>query len=203
MASVLSKETIADIRSGLHLNGQTFIGGKFVDAASGKTFENVSPRDGATINKVASTDSEDVDRAVQAARVVFEKGTWRNMVPKDRKKVMLRFAQLFEEQRAEFALLETLDMGKPISESYGVDVNAVLETLQWYAECPDKIYDEVAPSGPNALGLITREPIGVVAAVVPWNFPMLMSAWKFAPALAMGNSVILKPASLSPLVSET
>lgn len=123
------------------------------------------------------------------------------MAPKARKQTMLKFAELFAQNAAELAVLETLDMGKPISESTGFDVGAVHECLQWYAEWCDKTYDEVAPSGPDALGLITREPIGVVGAVTPWNFPMLMAMWKVAPALAAGNSVVLKPAEQSPLTA--
>lgn len=197
----LDKTTIAEIQKTLKIRGQAFIDGRFVDAASGKTFDNISPRDGQIINQVASTDSEDVDRAVAAARRSFEAGHWSRMAPRDRKKVLQRFAQLFERNMDELAILESLDMGKPIAESRNIDVNVVLETLEWYAECPDKLYDEVAPTASNALALITREPVGVVAAVVPWNFPMLMAVWKIAPALAAGNSVVLKPAEQSPLTA--
>lgn len=197
----LDKTTIAKIQKTLKIRGQAFIDGRLVDAASGKTFDNISPRDGQIINQVASTDSEDVDRAVSAARRSFEAGHWSRMAPRDRKKVLQRFAQLFERNMDELAILESLDMGKPIAESRNIDVNVVLETLEWYAECPDKLYDEIAPTASNALALITREPVGVVAAVVPWNFPMLMAVWKIAPALAAGNSVVLKPAEQSPLTA--
>lgn len=201
MTLTLTRADIAAIRARLQLKGQAFIDGRFVDAASGKTFANISPRDGQVIAQVASCDAEDVDRAVRAARRAFESGVWRDQSPKARKKVLQRFAALFEANMDELAVLETLDMGKPITESRTIDVNVVLDTLQWYAECPDKLYDEIAPTGPGQLGMITREPIGVVAAVVPWNFPMLMAAWKLAPALATGNSVILKPAEQSPLTA--
>nr|WP_314613815.1 aldehyde dehydrogenase [uncultured Pseudomonas sp.] len=187
--------------SQLKLLGQAFIDGRFVDALGGETFDNISPRDGRVLNQVASCQAEDVDLAVKAARRAFDSGVWSQRTPKERKAVLLRFAALFEQHMDELALLETLDMGKPISESAGFDVHAVLDCLQWYAECCDKLYDEVAPSGPAALGLVTREAIGVVAAVTPWNFPMLMAMWKVAPALAMGNSVILKPAEQSPLTA--
>ncbi|EJT85196.1 aldehyde dehydrogenase [Pseudomonas putida S11] len=153
------------------------------------------------LNQVASCQAEDVEMAVKAARRAFDSGVWSQRTPKERKRVMLRFAALFEQHMEELALLETLDMGKPISESAGFDVHAVLDCLQWYAESCDKLYDEVAPSGPSAVGLVTREAIGVVAAVTPWNFPMLMAMWKVAPALAMGNSVVLKPAEQSPLTA--
>lgn len=201
MTLQLSKSDILGIRSRLAIKGQAFINGRFVDAASGETFDNISPRDGQVIAKVASCDTTDVDLAVKAARHAFEAGVWRDRSPKERKKVLQRFAALFEKHMDELAVLETLDMGKPITESRTIDVNVVLDTLQWYAECPDKLYDEIAPTGPNQLATITREPVGVVGAVVPWNFPMLMASWKLAPALAMGNSVILKPAEQSPLTA--
>jgi 4-guanidinobutyraldehyde dehydrogenase/NAD-dependent aldehyde dehydrogenase len=197
----LTQADVAAIRSRIAIKGQAFIDGRFVDAASGETFDDISPRDGKAIARVAAGDAEDVDRAVKAARRTFEAGDWRDRSPKERKKVLQRFAALFEKHMDELAVLETLDMGKPISESRNIDVNVVLDTLQWYAECPDKLYDEIAPTGPGQLAMITREPIGVVGAVVPWNFPMLMATWKFAPALAMGNSVVLKPAEQSPLTA--
>lgn len=201
MTLPLAKSDIAAIHARLQPKGQAFIDGRFANAASGETFANISPRDGAVIGEVAACDSADVDIAVRAARRSFESGVWRDQSPKARKKVLQRFADLFEANMDELAILETLDMGKPIRESRSIDVAVVLETLQWYAECPDKLYDEIAPTGPGQLGLITREPIGVVGAVVPWNFPMLMAAWKLAPALATGNSVILKPAEQSPLTA--
>ena len=197
----LSRSDIEEIRSGLAIKGQAFIDGRFVESVSGETFDDISPRDGQVIAKVAACDAADVDLAVKAARRAFDTGVWRDRSPKERKKVLQRFAALFEKHMDELAVLETLDMGKPISESRTIDVNVVLDTLQWYAECPDKLYDEIAPTGPNQLATITREPVGVVGAVVPWNFPMLMAAWKLAPALATGNSVILKPAEQSPLTA--
>ncbi|WP_439615177.1 aldehyde dehydrogenase [Shinella sp.] len=197
----LTQADVAAIRSRIAIKGQAFIDGRFVDAASGETFDDISPRDGKAIARVAAGDAEDVDRAVKAARRTFEAGDWRDRSPKERKKVLQRFAALFEKHMDELAVLETLDMGKPVSESRNIDVNVVLDTLQWYAECPDKLYDEIAPTGPGQLAMITHEPIGVVGAVVPWNFPMLMATWKFAPALAMGNSVVLKPAEQSPLTA--
>lgn len=201
MNLALTQSDVTAIRSRLAIRGQAFIDGRFVDAASGETFDDISPRDGKAIARVAAGDAEDIDRAVKAGRRAFEAGVWRERSPKERKKVLQRFAALFEKHMDELAVLETLDMGKPVSESRNIDVNVVLDTLQWYAECPDKLYDEIAPTGPGQLAMITREPIGVVGAVVPWNFPMLMATWKFAPALAMGNSVVLKPAEQSPLTA--
>ncbi len=188
-----------DRAASLTYRNKAFIDGKFVDAASGETFECVSPVDGKLLTEVAACDKADVDVAVKAARRAFESGVWSEMNPKDRKKALLKFAALIEKHTDELALLETLDMGKPITFAVNVDVAGVVNTVQWYAEAIDKIYDEIAPSNRNALAMITREPLGVVAAVVPWNFPLLMAAWKFGPALAAGNSVILKPAEQSPL----
>lgn len=197
----LTYESVTAMRESLSIKGQAFIDGRLTDAVSGETFAAISPRDGKVIAQVAACDKEDIDKAVSSARLAFETGSWRGKSPKERKKVLQKFAALFEKNMDELALLETLDMGKPISESRNIDVNVVLDTLQWYAECPDKLYDEIAPTGPGQLATITREPVGVVAAVVPWNFPMLMATWKFAPALAMGNSVVLKPAEQSSLTA--
>ena len=185
----------------LAINGNAFIDGRYVPASSGATFDCVSPIDGRVLAAVASTDAPDVDRAVAAARRAFEAGTWSRQAPRDRKRVLLKFAQLIERHAEELALLETLDMGKPISDSLAVDIPATVRCLTWYAEAIDKLYDEVAPTGHDALALITREPVGVVGAIVPWNFPLIMAAWKIGPALAAGNSFILKPSEKSPLTA--
>lgn len=183
----------------LSFRSQAFIDGKFVPAASGETFDNISPVDGKVLAKVAACDKEDVDRAVKAARAAFNAGKWSDAAPKARKRTLQKFADLVLRHADELALLETLDMGKPITFAKNVDIMAVVETIRWYAEAIDKVYDEIAPTPKDQLALITREPLGVVGAVVPWNFPLLMAAWKFSPALAAGNSVILKPAEQSPL----
>ncbi|MGE4248606.1 MAG: aldehyde dehydrogenase [Parvibaculaceae bacterium] len=180
---------------------QAFINGRFTAAASGKTFDCISPIDGQALTKVAECDKEDVARAVTAARAVFEKGTWAQMAPAQRKRILLKWVALIEKHRDELALLETLDVGKPIAHAQAVDIASALRCLQWYAETPDKVYDELAPARPDSISMITREPIGVVGAVVPWNFPLLMASWKLGPALATGNSVILKPAEQSPLTA--
>jgi gamma-glutamyl-gamma-aminobutyraldehyde dehydrogenase/4-guanidinobutyraldehyde dehydrogenase/NAD-dependent aldehyde dehydrogenase len=138
---------------------------------------------------------------VAAARAAFEDRRWASQAPQARKRVLQRFAELVEQNADELALLETLDMGKPIKNSLAVDVRATANTLRWYGEAIDKIYDEIAPTAEHSLALITREPVGVVAAIVPWNYPMLMAAWKIAPALAAGNSVVLKPSEKSPLTA--
>ncbi|WP_404384545.1 aldehyde dehydrogenase [Caenispirillum salinarum] len=199
MSKLLSHDDYQKLAADFRPRTQLFIDGTFVDAQSGKTFDDVSPRDGKVIAQVAEGDAADIDLAVKAARRAFEKGSWANMAPAKRKRVLLAFAEKLREHRNELALLESLDMGKPIRDAFSVDVMSSANCIQWHAEAIDKVYDEVAPSGPDALGLITREPIGVVAAVVPWNFPMMMAAWKLGPALATGNSVIVKPAEQSPL----
>ncbi|HEY3639104.1 MAG TPA: aldehyde dehydrogenase [Rhizomicrobium sp.] len=183
----------------LAFRSQAFIGGKYVAAASGETFDDISPIDGKVLARVAACDKEDVDRAVKAARAAFNKGVWADAPPKHRKRTLQKLADLIVKHADELALLETLDMGKPITFARSGDINAVAETVRWYAETIDKMYDEIAPTPKNSLGLITREPLGVVGAVVPWNFPLLMAAWKFGPALATGNSIIIKPAEQSPL----
>ena len=186
---------------GLVYRNQAFINGQHVPAASGRTFDCVSPIDGRVLTQVAECDAEDVNRAVAAARAAFEKGGWSACHPQKRKKVLTRFAELILKHRDELALLETLDMGKPIASSAGGDIPASTQAIQWYGEAADKQYDDVAPYRPNSVALITREPIGVVAAVVPWNYPLMMASWKLGPALAAGNSIILKPAEQSPLTA--
>ena len=185
----------------LPINGQAFIDGRYVAAASGVTFADVSPIDGRVIAQVASTQQADVDLAVAAARRAFEQGVWARQAPAARKRVLQKFADLILAHRDELALLETLDMGKPIGDSLAVDIPSTARCIHWYAEAVDKIYDQVAPTSHDALALVTREPIGVVAAIVPWNFPLIMAAWKIGPALAAGNSFILKPSEKSPLTA--
>ena len=178
---------------------EAFIDGRFVPAASGRTFTDIAGRDGQPIAEVAEGGAEDVDRAVSAARRAFDDRRWADQTPSDRKRVLLKFADLIRANRDELALLESLDVGKPIRDTLAVDVPSAAATIQWYAETIDKAYGDVGPTGPDALSLVTREPIGVVAAIVPWNYPLIITAWKLGPALATGNSVVLKPASQSPL----
>jgi gamma-glutamyl-gamma-aminobutyraldehyde dehydrogenase/4-guanidinobutyraldehyde dehydrogenase/NAD-dependent aldehyde dehydrogenase len=187
--------------AGLEPRTQAWIDGAYADAASGETFARVNPATGVEIARVAACDVEDVDRAVAGARAVFEAGTWRDAAPKQRKRVLTRLATLIEEHADELALLETLDMGKPIRDSRKVDVPAAAGCIAYYGEAVDKVYDEVAPTDPSAVAMVRREPLGVIGAVVPWNFPLLMAAWKLGPALATGNSVVLKPAEQSPLTA--
>ncbi|MBO9353856.1 aldehyde dehydrogenase family protein [Bordetella petrii] len=183
----------------LQLRGQAYIDGAYVDAADGATFAAHSPIDGRKLADVAACGAADVDRAVQAARRAFEAGSWRDLPPRERKARLLRLAALITEHTETLALVETLDMGKPIRDALAFDLPETAHCYAWYGEAVDKIYDEIAPTGGQALATITREPLGVVAAVVPWNYPLMMAAWKVAPALAAGNSVILKPAEQSAL----
>jgi acyl-CoA reductase-like NAD-dependent aldehyde dehydrogenase len=178
-----------------------FIDGRPVDPRTDATFTSVGPRDGTVVATLPACGAEDVDRAVEAARAAFADGRWRDRAPAERKAVLLRFADLVEEHRDELALLETLDTGKPIGDTTSVDAPSVAATLRWYAEAADKLYGEVAPTGPDALATITREPVGVVAAIVPWNYPLIITAWKLGPALITGNSVIVKPAEQSPMAT--
>jgi acyl-CoA reductase-like NAD-dependent aldehyde dehydrogenase len=185
----------------LQFRTQAFIAGRYADAASGATFDCLNPATGKLLARVASGDQEDINRAVSSARAVFREGSWANLAPTERKRILLRFADLVAAHGDELALLETLDMGKPINDSLKVDVPGAARCIRWYAEAIDKVYDQVAPTGHDALALITREPMGVVGAIVPWNFPLLMAAWKFAPILAAGNSLVLKPSEKSPLTA--
>ncbi len=183
----------------LAIEGRAFVDGEHVHAASGRTFDDVSPIDGRVVARVARCDAADIDRAVASARAAYERGEWRRTDPKERKRVLLRFAELIRTDLERLALLESLDVGKPILNSVGVDVPFAADCIAYYAEFADKLYDEIAPTGPNETALIRREPLGVVGAIVPWNYPLIISAWKLGPALLAGNSVVLKPAEQSPL----
>ena len=185
----------------LRIEGRAFIQGEYTEAQAGDRFDCISPVDGRVLAQVASCDQADAERAVASARAAFEAGSWARLAPAKRKAVMIRFADLLEANREELALLETLDMGKPIGDSLAVDIPGAARALRWSGEAIDKIYDEVAATPHDQLGLVTREPVGVVAAIVPWNFPLMMACWKLGPALATGNSVVLKPSEKSPLTA--
>ena len=176
-----------------------FIDGTFRPAQSGQRFVTENPATGQPLAEVAAGDSADIELAVRAARRAFDDGRWSRRSPADRKTVLLRFADLLEANLEELAMLDSLEAGKPITDCREVDVPDAIRTIRWFAEAIDKVFDSVAPTGPDALALIVREPIGVVGAVVPWNFPLLMATWKVAPAVAAGNSVIVKPAELTSL----
>ncbi|WP_314018227.1 aldehyde dehydrogenase [Stutzerimonas degradans] len=185
----------------LRIEGRAFIQGEYTAAADGARFDCISPIDGRLLTQVASCDQADAERAVTSARAAFDAGVWARLAPAKRKAVMIRFAELLEAHAEELALLETLDMGKPIGDSLAVDIPGAARALRWSGEAIDKVYDEVAPTPHDQLGLVTREPVGVVAAIVPWNFPLMMACWKLGPALATGNSVVLKPSEKSPLTA--
>ena len=176
-----------------------FINGEYSAAADNSVFATIDPAAQQTLAEVARGKKADVDRAVQAARSAFERGDWSQASPAQRKAVLNKFADLMEAHCEELALLETLDTGKPIRHSLRDDIPGAARAIRWYAEAIDKVYGEVAPTGGNELAMIVREPIGVIAAVVPWNFPLLLACWKLGPALASGNSVVLKPSEKSPL----
>ena len=185
----------------LSIDGRAFIEGQRVHSVSGASFDKHSPIDGRRLGAVARCDAADVDAAVRSARAAFDSARWSGMPPAARKKLLLRFAEKILAAREELALLETLDMGKPIRDALAVDVPSTARCIGWYAEAVDKVYDEIAPTGRHALALITREPVGVVAAIVPWNYPMIMAARKLGPALAAGNAVVLKPSEKSPFTA--
>ena len=191
------QERAASVR----IEARAFIDGRYVTAGSGRTFKTINPATGQSLAEIAACDEHDVNRAVKAARKAFDSGSWSRAPRAHRKRVLLRLAELLLQHKEELAVLETLDMGKLVQDAVTLDIPASAEVFQWYAETCDKLYDEIAPTDENALALITREPLGVVGAVVPWNFPLKMAAWKCAPALAAGNSVILKPAEQSPLTA--
>ncbi|WP_067272044.1 aldehyde dehydrogenase [Mitsuaria sp. 7] len=185
----------------LRPDGRLLINGERRASLSGATFAKHSPVDGRLLGPVARGSAEDIDAAVASARQAFEDGRWRERSPRERKRVLQRWSDLLLSHRDELALLETLDMGKPITHSRDVDVPSSAHCLAWYGEAVDKIYDEIAPTSSQALALITREPMGVVGAIVPWNYPLIMAAWKLGPALAAGNSVVLKPSERSPFTA--
>ncbi|MFQ5662762.1 MAG: aldehyde dehydrogenase family protein [Terriglobia bacterium] len=181
--------------------GKLFIGGQWVEAASGKTFSTLNPATGELLTQLAEADAPEVEAAVRAARRAFEEGPWASMSAADRGKLLLKLADLVEKHIEEFAYLETLDNGKPIFESRYVDLPMVVEVLQYYAGWTTKIHGETIPVRGPFFNYTLREPVGVVAAIVPWNFPLLLASWKIAPALATGNTVIWKPAQLTSLTA--
>ncbi|MDF2046577.1 aldehyde dehydrogenase family protein [Microbacterium sp. Kw_RZR3] len=178
---------------------RAWIDGEFVDAADGATFETVNPATGAVLAHVARCGPREVDRAVLAARRAFDAGSWSRAAPRERKRILFAVADAIEGATDELALLDSLDGGKRIADTSTIDAPGSAAILRWYAEAIDKVYGEVAPTAGTDLAIVTREPVGVVGAVVPWNYPLETAIWKIAPALAAGNSVVLKPAEDTPL----
>ena len=201
MATTLTLEpaAIAEAVDGLDFSTQAFIDGRFVDAASGNTYTSLNPATGQPLAEVAECGSADVDLAVAAARRQAEDGAWSRVSPADRKHILIRFADLIAEHVAELALTESLDAGKPIADTLEGDIPETADCIRWHAEAIDKVYDQVAPTGRDSVAMITREPVGVVGAVIPWNYPAQMAAWKLGPVLATGNAVVIKPASQTAL----
>lgn len=183
----------------LRLRDQLWIDGKPTPASDGRRFPTINPANGETLAEVARGTAADIDRAVASARAAFNDGRWSRIAPAARKETLLRLAALIRQHIPELALLDSLDMGKLVREAATIDAPGSAHFFQWHAEAIDKLYDEIAPTGPGDLALIRRVPLGVIGAVVPWNFPLDMATWKLAPALATGNSVVLKPAEQSPL----
>ena len=176
-----------------------FIDGKFQAARSRKTFDSINPATGKVLAKIAACNAKDVDFAVKKARDAFDDGRWSKLHPAERKAMLIRLAKLMKRNRHELAVLESIDSGKPVRDCQTIDLTETINCLIWHAEAVDKIYDQLAPVGDDALAIVVREPVGVVGCVLPWNFPMLMMAWKVAPALAAGNSIVLKPAEQTSL----
>jgi acyl-CoA reductase-like NAD-dependent aldehyde dehydrogenase len=191
----------AETVSALSLKTDLFIGGEFVPSASGKRFSTTNPATGERIAEVAEAGREDLDRAVAAARDAFESGPWAAMKPRERGRILIKAADLLLSRAEEFGRLETLDNGKPIFESAKIDMPVAAEALSYFGEYADKLYGDTFPARSDAFLMTMREPVGVVGAITPWNFPLLQAMWKIAPALALGNSVVLKPASLTPLTA--
>ncbi|NIA69349.1 aldehyde dehydrogenase [Pelagibius litoralis] len=191
----------ASIANGLRLPSGTFIDGTLKPAINGATFETRNPYSGAVIAVLPACGAADVDAAVAAARRSFEAGVWSGKHPSERKAVLSTFADLIMADLEELAVMEAMDAGKPVADCLSVDVPETANCIRWHGEAQDKLYDQIAPTSPDAVGLIVREPIGVVAAVLPWNFPLLMMAWKIGPALATGNSVVVKPAEQTSLTA--
>ena len=197
--SAKTKAEWEKLSSNLNFNNEAFIDGKFVKAQSEKTFDCFNPSNGKLLTKVSSCDETDVDSAVKSCRKAFDNGHWSRMSPSERKKILLKLSDLILKNHNELSLLDSMDMGKTVSDAFNYDIPGAADLLSWNAEAIDKIMDEVAPTEKNNLAMIRRVPLGVVGAVVPWNYPLDMAMWKCAPALATGNSIILKPAEQSPL----
>jgi 4-(gamma-glutamylamino)butanal dehydrogenase len=176
-----------------------YVGGAYVDALDQSTFTSISPSTGRPLAEVAAGGRRDVDRAVRSAREAVTNGPWRSLAPVERKRMLVSFADLIDRHTEELAHTESLDSGKPIADCRAIDIPETANTIRWHAEAIDKTYDRIAPTAEDGLALIVQEPVGVVGAVIPWNYPALMAAWKLGPALATGNAVVIKPASYTSL----
>jgi gamma-glutamyl-gamma-aminobutyraldehyde dehydrogenase len=201
MSEVLSFDEYQAIAKSLTMPANAFIDGRFQPSLSGNEFATINPATGEKLSDVAACNAEDVDFAAQKAREAFDDGRWSKLHPAERKRLLIRFAKLIQRNQHELAVMESLDSGKPILDCETIDLPETIQCLIWHAEAIDKIYDQTAPVGNDAMAVIVREPVGVVGCVLPWNFPLLMMAWKIGPALAAGNSVIVKPAEQTSLTA--
>lgn len=201
MDNLLTLQEYKAIAADLHLPVNAFIDGAFRPAMSGRTFRSVNPATGEVLADIAACDKQDVDFAVRKARDAFEDGRWSRLTPGERKHVLIRLSKLLKRNAHELAVMESVDSGKPVYDCETVDIPETIHCLKWHAEAIDKIYDEVSPASEGHMAMIVREPVGVVGLVLPWNFPLLMLAWKIGPALAAGNSVIVKPAEETSLTA--
>ncbi|HEF4760068.1 TPA: aldehyde dehydrogenase [Pseudomonas putida] len=201
MADLLSAAEYAAIAQQLKLPTQSFVDGASYTSGSGKTFTTTNPATGEVLAEITACNAKDVDFAVAKAKEAFDDGRWHKLTPGERKKVLLRFADLLEQNTVELSVMESLDSGKPIRECQLTDIPETIHMIRWHAELIDKIYDNTAPVGSGALSLVVREAIGVVGLVLPWNFPLLMLAWKIGPSLAAGCSIIVKPAKETTLTA--
>lgn len=195
---MLSMEKYKEIASNLKIENRAFINGEYVDNKDKKTFKTLNPATGKLITEVAKCSVEDVNYAVKCAKDSFAQKEWAED-PNLRKKILLKFADLLEKEQLEFSVLEALDSGKPMIDTVEIDMPETIECFRFHAEAIDKLQDEITPSDGKTLNLVVREPIGVVAAILPWNFPIQMAAWKLAPILASGNAVVVKPSKLTSL----
>ncbi|MBD9529262.1 aldehyde dehydrogenase [Paracoccus sp. PAR01] len=194
-----SRDFWHDRASRLQLRTRHFIDGAYVASADGRTFQTINPANGQPLADVARGGQAEIDRAVAVARKTFRSGVWSRMAPRDRLAVLEQFSALIAANAEEFALLDSLDMGKPVSDMLNIDVPGSVMSLKYFAETADKIEGTVTATDPSALHYILRQPLGVVGIITPWNYPLMMAAWKLGPALVTGNSVVLKPAEQSPL----
>jgi gamma-glutamyl-gamma-aminobutyraldehyde dehydrogenase len=201
MTVLLTHAEYRAIAADLNLPCNAFIDGKFQSAKSKKTFTSINPATGKTIANIAACNASDVDHAVKKAREAFDDGRWSKLHPSARKEILIRLAKLMKRNSHELAVMESIDSGKPVRDCETIDLPETIHCLIWHAEAVDKIYDQSAPVGDDAMAIVVREPVGVVGCVLPWNFPMLMLAWKIAPALAAGNTVIVKPAEQTSLTA--
>ena len=189
------------IASKIKFEGRAFINGKYVDAIDGGKFETINPATGEALCSVAKCNSKDVDLAVKASRKAFNSGVWSRTSPEFRKDILLKFAELLRQHGVENSVLESVDTGKLIGDCINEVANDAPMHFQWYGELIDKVFGKIGSTDPSTTSLIVKEPIGVVAGIVPWNFPLMMAVWKMAPALAAGCSIIIKPAEDTPLTA--